>query len=242
VLPLRSARADPDNAAYAAVAAAPEGRILELPVLPRGLGHFGSVYLYYALQGPRERPTGYSTLAPEAVHDFTERFRGVNCGRWQPGDAATLEQMGVSQLVFHAGVFGQAGLPGAWFAWEGLQREGYRTEAGRGAVRVLRRSAAPATSAPVPEPDRGRPVYCDGWLGHVTAGGDALVWVFGSEASLDLDATAATSVAIVVDGQPRGSIEAPSAAAVIELGAPGWHLVELVDAPPGIRAEVATRP
>ena len=242
VLPLRSARADPDNAAYAAIAEAPEGRILELPVLPRGLGHFGSVYLYYALQAPRERPTGYSTLAPDTVHEFTERYRGLNCGRWQEGDAAGLEQLGVTQLVFHSGVFGQAGLPGAWFAWQGLQQQGFFAAAGSGAVRALGRSTAAAASAPVPEPDRGRPVYCDGWLGHATAGGDALLWVWGSEAALELDAATPGSVTISVDGEPRGSVAVPSGAVPLELGAPGWHLVELVDAAPGIRAEISTSP
>ena len=242
VFPLRNARADPDNAAYAAVAAAPEGRILELPVLPRGLGHFGSVYLYYALQAPRERPTGYSTLAPDTVHDFTQRYRGLNCGRWREGDAAGLEQLGVTRLVFHSGVFGQAGLPGAWFAWQGLQRQGLRAEAGRGAVWVFGRSNAAPESPPVPEPDRGRPVYCDGWLGHGTAGGDALLWVWGSEAALELDAVTPGSVTISVDGEPRGSVEVPSDTVAFELGAPGWHLVELVDAAPGIRAEIATSP
>jgi hypothetical protein len=58
--------ADEDNAVYARVAAAPEGRLLELPVLaPDAYG--GSVYLYYAMQAPRERPLGYATSAPPAA-------------------------------------------------------------------------------------------------------------------------------------------------------------------------------
>jgi len=55
--------ADEDNAVYAQVADAPPGRLLELPVLPPDV-YAGSVYLYYAMQAPRERPLGYATSAP----------------------------------------------------------------------------------------------------------------------------------------------------------------------------------
>ena len=55
--------ADEGNAVYARVAAAPPGRLLEVPVLPPD-SYAGSVYLYYAMQAPRERPLGYSTAAP----------------------------------------------------------------------------------------------------------------------------------------------------------------------------------
>jgi hypothetical protein len=239
VFPLRDARADPDNAAYAALAEAPEGRILELPVLPRGLGHFGSAYLYYALQAPRERPTGYSTLAPDAVHAFSARYRGLNCGRWREGDLAALEALGVRKLVFHGGVFGQAGLPGAWFAWLGLEDQGFRNESGRGVVRLLGRSDAPIARPPVPEPDRSRPVYCDGWLGRVTVGGDSLLWVWGSgEATLVLDPVPPGRVGVSVDGAPQPS--AGARAVPLELRSAGWHLVELLGFPAGVRVDVAT--
>jgi hypothetical protein len=55
--------ADEDNAIYDRVAAAPAGRLLETPPLPPD-AYAGSVYLYYAMQAPRERPLGYSTSAP----------------------------------------------------------------------------------------------------------------------------------------------------------------------------------
>ena len=58
--------ADEDNAVYAQVAAAPPGRLLELPALPPD-AYAGSVYLYYAIQAPRERPLGYATSAPPAA-------------------------------------------------------------------------------------------------------------------------------------------------------------------------------
>lgn len=78
--------ADEDNAVYARVADAPPGRLLELPVLPPD-AYPGSVYLYYAMQAPRERPLGYSTSAPPSA------FRAA---RGLPGSA---RRLGVSVLV-----------------------------------------------------------------------------------------------------------------------------------------------
>ena len=58
--------ADEDNRVYATVAAAPAGRLLELPALPPD-AYAGSVYLYYSMQAQRERPLGYATSAPPAA-------------------------------------------------------------------------------------------------------------------------------------------------------------------------------
>jgi hypothetical protein len=58
--------ADENNAVYRQVAAAPPGRLLELPALPPD-AYAGSVYLYYAMQAPRERPLGYATSAPPSA-------------------------------------------------------------------------------------------------------------------------------------------------------------------------------
>ncbi|MEO5576907.1 MAG: hypothetical protein ABIR67_10430, partial [Gaiellaceae bacterium] len=70
--------ADEDNAVYAQVAAVPPGRLLELPALPPD-AYAGSVYLYYSMQAPRERPLGYSTAAPpaafRAARELPERAR-----------------------------------------------------------------------------------------------------------------------------------------------------------------------
>ena len=52
--------ADEGNAVYARVAAAPPGRLLELPTLPPD-AYAGSVYLYYAMQAPR---SGRSAMPP----------------------------------------------------------------------------------------------------------------------------------------------------------------------------------
>jgi hypothetical protein len=64
--------ADEDNAIYRRVADAPPGRLLELPTLPPD-AYAGSVYLYYAMQAPRERPLGYSTAAPPVAFAVAER-------------------------------------------------------------------------------------------------------------------------------------------------------------------------
>ena len=123
VFPLRGSEADPDNAAYAALAASGPGRVLELPVFQRGTGQFGSVYQYYTQQAPRERPTGYA-LAPEEAFDFTERFNRLDCGAWLPGDREELERLGIRSIVWHGGLYEQSETPGAWHAGEGLRREG----------------------------------------------------------------------------------------------------------------------
>ena len=78
--------ADEGNAVYARVKAAPPGRLLEVPALPPDT-YAGSVYLYYAMQAPRERPLGYSTAAPP------EAFR---VARELPRRA---EDLGVSVVV-----------------------------------------------------------------------------------------------------------------------------------------------
>jgi hypothetical protein len=73
-----STAADPDNEAYAALADAGPGRLLELPVhLPDR--QEASVYLYYAMQAPRERPAGYSTTAPKAADATVRGLREDPC-------------------------------------------------------------------------------------------------------------------------------------------------------------------
>ena len=96
--------------------------MLELPIFERGKGQFGSVYQYYTLQAPRERPTGYS-LAPEEAFEFTDRFNRLDCGAWLPGDREELEALGIRFFVCHGGLYEQSRTPGAWHAWEGRSGE-----------------------------------------------------------------------------------------------------------------------
>jgi hypothetical protein len=76
-------RADEHNRAYAALRAQPPGRLLELPVyLPDR--QEGSVYLYYAMQAPRERPAGYSTTAPLAADKQMRELQRSPCRHLSP--------------------------------------------------------------------------------------------------------------------------------------------------------------
>ena len=92
VLPLAGTADDPGNRAYAELPRA--GRYVDLPVLDPG-NHLGAVYDYYALQARRERPTGYSTLAPEEAVDFVREF-----------DLDDLERVDVRAVLLHRGVLG----------------------------------------------------------------------------------------------------------------------------------------
>ena len=59
----------------------------------------GSVYLYYSLQAPRERPLGYSTVAPPIA------FRTARLLALGPNDPALLARLGVRVIVvFRDGV------------------------------------------------------------------------------------------------------------------------------------------
>ena len=80
----RASEADPDNRAYEALASAGPGRLLELPVyLPDR--QEGSIYLHYAMQAPRGRPTGYSTTAPRAADETIRRLRQDPCSARELG-------------------------------------------------------------------------------------------------------------------------------------------------------------
>jgi len=88
--------ADENNPVYARADAAPPGRLLEVPPLPPD-SYAASVYLYYAMQAPRERPLGYSTSAPPQAFGVAQRL---------PRGALTL---GVSVVVKY-----DDGKPAGW--------------------------------------------------------------------------------------------------------------------------------
>jgi hypothetical protein len=92
--------ADTPNAAYAAVRGT--GRLLELPVLRPDV-HYGSVYLGYARQSPRERPQGYSTIAPKRAVGLARELRPLSCGRGSIPD-----DLGVRFVAIHRGVYAQS--------------------------------------------------------------------------------------------------------------------------------------
>jgi hypothetical protein len=123
VTPFEPTDADPGNAAYAAIDG--PGRLLELPVfLPDR--QEGSVYAYYLMQRPRERPSGYSTVAAPEADAFLRRLRG-SC----PPGAAELRAAGVRHLALH-GAFARPGCDA------GLRAAGLREVARDGEVRLFR--------------------------------------------------------------------------------------------------------
>jgi hypothetical protein len=81
------------NRAYAALRAEPPGRLLELPVHLADRQE-ASVYLYYAMQAPRERPGGYSTTAPLKADAQLRQLREHPC--------RSLGELGVRYVTTHA--------------------------------------------------------------------------------------------------------------------------------------------
>lgn len=94
---------DRENAAYAAIRG--DGRMFELPVFRPGL-HYGSAYLAYARQSPRERPQGYSTTAERSAEVLARDLRGLSCGR-----GVIPPSLGVRFVVVHRGLYRQS----RWF-------------------------------------------------------------------------------------------------------------------------------
>jgi hypothetical protein len=93
-----------DDRAYAALRDAPPGRVLELPVFMPDL-HYGSVYMYYDMQARRERPAGYSTVAPRAAYDLLRTLLALNCGRLDAEQLATLRRLGVRYVAVHRALY-----------------------------------------------------------------------------------------------------------------------------------------
>jgi hypothetical protein len=214
VFPLHSSAADPSNESYAQLASAPPGRVLELPILEKGAGQLASVYLYYGMQAPRERPAGYAAAPPEGARDFVERFNRLDCGIWLPEDEAELARLGIRYLVVHGGLY------------RFTRQEAAESFAARA---LARRSGGLHVFPPVGEAsdvklDRTRPYLCDGWNADrelkETEGG---AWIYGSGRLLVELSGPGT---IFVDG--RSAEESPT------LPGEQWHSV-LVRGSPGLR-------
>jgi hypothetical protein len=130
-------RADDANTAYAALRLQPAGRVLELPAF-RPDRYLGSVYLHYAVQAPRERPGGYSTLAPPEAGRALARARPLNCGG---GPDRLLEHLGVRYVAVHRRLYAADGLDPACAARarERLEALGFRRLARDRGVELLGR-------------------------------------------------------------------------------------------------------
>lgn len=82
--------ADENNAIYTRLRAQPPGRLLERPVyLPER--QEGSVYMYYSMQAPRERPLGYSTTAPREANAAARALRQAR--------QQTFDELGVRYVI-----------------------------------------------------------------------------------------------------------------------------------------------
>jgi hypothetical protein len=145
----RATAADPGNAAYAALGRAPDGRLLELPViLPQR--HFGSPYLYYLMEAPRERPGGYSTVAPREAEDLARRLSRLNCGNWDGGAERRLARLGVRYVAVHDGVYADSPVvPDCRRAGRrGLRAHGFRQVAADGAITLFEKTGRVSTLTP----------------------------------------------------------------------------------------------
>jgi hypothetical protein len=238
--------ADQGNDAYAALRNGPPGRVLEVPVFRPGI-HYGGVYLYYGTQVPRQRPQGYSTLAPVEADELAKELAAVNCGDWTGRPAELLDRLGVTSVVFHEGLFrdNPAAPDTAAFAWQALVRHGFRPQAQDGPVTLLaRRGGGPPPPSPVADPPRDVAQFCDGWRpndgeGRVTSARHASLWAYnagGADLRLFLRAEAEPAdVRLTVDGRRgRDARVAALGETRLPLGDEGWHLVT-IDGPPGVR-------
>jgi hypothetical protein len=229
VFPLGSSSADEGNDAYAALRGEPAGRVLELPLFEPGI-HYGSVYDVYQLQAPRERPGGYSTLVPREAYDFYFLRNRLSCGVWLPGDEETLADMDVGHLTFHAGMYEQGTVPGAWFGWQSLFDHGFSPVARGGRVTLFSHDdGGAALAAPVAEPPRWQPLFCEGWEGRVMDERQAPFWVYGAETlRLRVSAPAETPASLWLDGDLVDRIQVDGTATVeAELAGDRWHALVL---------------
>jgi hypothetical protein len=244
VQPLESARADPGNAAYAALADTQQGRLLELPLFEPGV-HYGSVYDYYALQAPGERLSGYSTIAPESAVAFYFRLNRLSCGVWLRDDREELDALGVTHIAFHRGLYQEAQVPGVWFAWRGLEHAGYRPVTRDGVVTLFAQSGDVAAS-PLPEPPHDRPVMCEGWRGRTMIEKQAPFWIYG-DGLLELHVSAPGHVRarVWVNGREVEPVDVSRTATLrVALEGVRWHSLTLQVArlfptkpPSGLRLE-----
>ena len=212
-----AAAADRGNRAYAALRAEPPGRLLELPVFDPSV-HLGSLYLYYDQTTRRERPGGYSTIAPKTAARLALRLQGLNCGEWRPGTEELLRRLGVRYVAFHRGLTGWFG----WLAWRGLAQHGFGPIARDGAVTMLARGAGKAPS-PVPEPRR-KVIFCQGWNDRSPRFRHAAFWARGA-VRVTLTTRDPVRTTISVDHIPIRTLRVSAPVSLRVPTGAGWHVI-----------------
>jgi hypothetical protein len=229
-----AAAADRGNRAYTALRDAPPGRLLEVPVLDPSV-QLGSIYLWYDQGARRERPGGYSTIAPTAAARLALRLQELNCGDWRPGTDELLRRLGVRYVAFHRGLAGPTG----WFAWRELRRHGFGQLARDGAISMLERGR-PAAPSPIAEPDR-RIVFCEGWNGRSPRYRHAAFWARGP-VRIRLTTRDPVRTRVSVDRRPVRALRVSVPVSLRVTTGPGWHVIGIdVDrANRGLRVEPAS--
>ena len=229
-----AAAADRGNRAYTALRDAPPGRLLEIPVLDPSV-QLGSIYLWYDQGARRERPGGYSTIAPTAAARLALRLQELNCGDWRPGTDELLRRLGVRYVAFHRGLAGPTG----WFAWRELRRHGFGQLARDGAISMLERGR-PAAPSPIAEPDR-RIVFCEGWNGRSPRYRHAAFWARGP-VRIRLTTRDPVRTRVSVDRRPVRALRVSVPVSLRVTTRPGWHVIGIdVDrADRGLRVEPAS--
>jgi hypothetical protein len=160
-----SAAGDPAPVAYHG-----PGRVLELPLFDPSV-HYGSVYLWYDTASQRERPGGYSTTAPRAAKQTSDRLQRLNCGDWSGDTAGELDRLGVRAIALHLGLYDRVDASGsaAWFAWQSLLARGWTVQRTAGPVWLFEhRRGGLRTTLPAPNPTTA--VFCQGWYGNTGDG------------------------------------------------------------------------
>jgi hypothetical protein len=230
-----AAAADSGNRAYEALRAQPPGRLLELPVFHPSV-QLGSIYPYYDQAAQRERPGGYSTIAPQDAALVALRLEPLNCGDWRPGSEALLRRLGVRYVALHSGLY--AGTGRAWFAWQALVEHGYGDLARDGAVTMFG-PGRPRGQPKVPEPRRPI-VFCQGWNGRSPKHRHTAFWARGSRLRVALTTREPDRATFSVDGRRTHSVRVTGQTELeFPLGSGGWHLVgvDIVRTDRGLRLD-----
>jgi len=216
-----AAAAGPGNSAYTALRSQPPGRLLEIPVLNPGV-QLGSVYLYYDQRARRERPGGYSTIAPKRAAELALALEPLNCGDWRPGSTELLRRLGVRYVALHTGLYAVTGR--AWFAWRALVDRGYGPLARAGAITIFA-PGRPAGPAPVAEPSP-RLVFCQGWLDGLPLHRHTAFWARGSRLRIVVTTRDPDRITFSVDGERARSIRLTGPSRLgVPLGGQQWHLI-----------------
>ena len=204
--------ADQGNDAYAALRNGPPGRVLEVPVFRPGI-HYGGVYLYYATQAPRQRPQGYSTLAPVEADELAKELAGGQLRRldWPAGRAVRSPRRHERRLPRGAVPRQPGGAGHGRLRMGGARAPRLPATSGGGPVTLLaRRGGGPPTPSPVDYPPRDVAQFCDGWRpndgeGRVTSRRHASLWAYNAggcgPASLPRGRAGPADVRVTVDGR-----------------------------------------